>query len=110
MKQTLALFLLAAAALSAACSNDDNTGLEGQGRLRIVHVSPDDVPELAAPDGCPRTHDELANVSWARMSGMVPSHPQCDLPGSRSRVSVAELARHAEDWPGVPRGRASDDR
>ena len=41
MKQTLALFLLAAAALSAACSNDDNTGLEGQGRLRIVHVSPD---------------------------------------------------------------------
>lgn len=41
MKRTLALFLLAAAALSAACSNDDNTGLEGQGRLRIVHVSPD---------------------------------------------------------------------
>jgi len=32
MKRTLALFLLTAAALSAACSNDDNTGLEGQGR------------------------------------------------------------------------------
>jgi hypothetical protein len=41
MKRTLALFLLAAAALSAACSDDDNTGLEGQGRLRIVHASPD---------------------------------------------------------------------
>ena len=41
MKRTLAFFLLAAVALSAACSNDGNTGIEGQGRLRIVHVSPD---------------------------------------------------------------------
>ena len=41
MKRTLVLFLLAAAALSAACSDDGNTAPEGQGRLRIVHVSPD---------------------------------------------------------------------
>jgi hypothetical protein len=41
----LVLFLLAAAALSAACNSDDNTAPEGQGRLRIVHVSPD-APDL----------------------------------------------------------------
>jgi hypothetical protein len=41
MKRTFVLFLLAAAALSAACSDDGNTTPEGQGRLRIVHVSPD---------------------------------------------------------------------
>ncbi|HTG49112.1 MAG TPA: DUF4397 domain-containing protein [Gemmatimonadales bacterium] len=41
MKRTLVLFFLAAAALSAACSDDGNTAPEGQGRLRIVHVSPD---------------------------------------------------------------------
>ena len=41
MKRTLVMFLLAAAALSAACSDDGNTTTEGQGRLRIVHVSPD---------------------------------------------------------------------
>ena len=45
MKRTLVLLLLAAAALSGACSDDDNTAPEGQGRLRIVHASPD-APDL----------------------------------------------------------------
>ena len=39
------MLLLAAAALSGACSDDDNTAPERQGRLRIVHASPD-APDL----------------------------------------------------------------
>ena len=44
MKRTLLTFLLAAAALSAACGDSNST--TGAGRLRVVHVSPD-APELA---------------------------------------------------------------
>ena len=45
MKRTLGLLLLAAAALSVACS--DSTGTpKGGGRLRFVHVSPD-APDLS---------------------------------------------------------------
>jgi hypothetical protein len=45
MKRTLLMFLLAAAGLSAACGDETNS-TSGEGRLRIVHVSPD-APELA---------------------------------------------------------------
>lgn len=40
MKRTFGLLLLAAAALSAGCS-DSNDSSTGEGRLRFVHVSPD---------------------------------------------------------------------
>jgi len=57
--------LFAASALNAACSDDDNTGPEGEARVRVVHASPDapdvdvllndaevlgDVPYLTASD------------------------------------------------------------
>lgn len=45
MKRTLGLLLLAAAALSAACSDSTDTP-KGAGRLRFVHVSPD-APNLS---------------------------------------------------------------
>jgi len=42
MKLKLLSLLLAATALSAACSDDDdNTGPEGEARVRVVHASPD---------------------------------------------------------------------
>ena len=44
MRRTLFPLLIAAAALSAGCS-DDNTSPQGEGHLRIVHVSPD-APDL----------------------------------------------------------------
>ena len=65
MKQKLLRLLCAATALTAACSDDDNTGLDGEARVRVVHASPDapdvdvlvddaevldDVPYLTASD------------------------------------------------------------
>ena len=66
MKLKFLTLLLAAGALTAACSDDDaNTGPEGEARLRVVHASPDapdvdvllddaevlgDVPYLTASD------------------------------------------------------------
>jgi hypothetical protein len=44
MRRTFVPLLIAAAALSAACS-DDNNSPQGEGRLRVVHVSPD-APDL----------------------------------------------------------------
>jgi hypothetical protein len=44
MRRTLFPLLIAAAALSAGCS-DDNSSPQGDGRLRIVHASPD-APDL----------------------------------------------------------------
>ena len=42
MKLKFLTLLLAAGALTAACSDDDdNTGLEGGARVRVVHASPD---------------------------------------------------------------------
>src|SRR3954452_20792486 len=64
MKLKLLTLLLAATAMTAACSDDnDNTAPEGEARVRVVHASPDapnvdvlvddakvlsDVPYLAA--------------------------------------------------------------
>jgi hypothetical protein len=66
MNRKFLTVLLAAAALSAACGDDDdNTGPDGEARVRVVHASPDapdvdvlvddsevlgDVPYLAASD------------------------------------------------------------
>ena len=42
MKLKFLTLLLAASALTAACSDDDdNTGPEGEARVRVVHASPD---------------------------------------------------------------------
>lgn len=65
MKLKFLTLLLAATAMTAACSDDDNTGPEGEARVRVVHASPDapdvdvlvdeaevlsDVPYLAASE------------------------------------------------------------
>ena len=65
MKLKFLTLLFAASALNAACSDDDNTGPEGEARVRVVHASPDapdvdvllndaevlgDVPYLTASD------------------------------------------------------------
>ena len=41
MKRSYLTLLLAAAVLTGACSDDDNTGPEGEARIRVVHASPD---------------------------------------------------------------------
>ena len=41
MKLKFLTLLFAASALIAACSDDDNTGPEGEARVRVVHASPD---------------------------------------------------------------------
>ena len=57
MKLKFLTLLFAASALNAACSDDDNTGPEGEARVRVVHASPDspDVDVLLndaeVPDG-----------------------------------------------------------
>ena len=65
MKLKFLPLLFVASALNAACSDDDNTGPEGEARVRVVHASPDapdvdvllndadvlgDVPYLTASD------------------------------------------------------------
>jgi hypothetical protein len=65
MKLRFLSLMLAASALTAACGDDDNTGPEGEARVRVVHASPDapdvdvlvddaevlgDVPYLTASD------------------------------------------------------------
>ena len=41
MKLKFLALLLAAVTLTGACSDDDNTGPDGQARVRVVHASPD---------------------------------------------------------------------
>jgi hypothetical protein len=41
MKRKFLALLLAAAALTGACDDDDNTGPDGEARVRVVHASPD---------------------------------------------------------------------
>jgi hypothetical protein len=41
MKRNIFGLLLAVTALTAACSDDDNTGPDGEARVRVVHASPD---------------------------------------------------------------------
>jgi hypothetical protein len=41
MKLKMLTLLLAATAMTAACSDDDNTAPQGEARVRVVHASPD---------------------------------------------------------------------
>ncbi len=53
MKLNFLTLLLAATAMTAACDDDDNTGPEGEARVRVVHASPDAPDVDVLVDGSP---------------------------------------------------------
>jgi uncharacterized protein DUF4397 len=68
MKLKLLTLLLATSALTAACSDDDNnTGPDGQARVRVVHASPD----APAVDVLVDNTEALSDVSYLTASDYV---------------------------------------
>ena len=68
MKLKLLTLLLATSALTAACSDDDdNTGPDGQARVRVVHASPD----APAVDVLVDDSKALSDVSYLTASDYV---------------------------------------
>jgi len=78
MKLKLLSLLFAASALTAACSDDDNTGPDGDTRVRVVHASPD------APDVDVQVDDAevLGDVPYLTASGYL------DVPAGDRNLKV----------------------
>ncbi len=71
MNLRLFTLLLAATAVTAACSDDDNTGPDGEARVRIVHASPD----APAVDVLVDDAEVLADVPYRAASGYLEVPP-----------------------------------
>lgn len=71
MNLKLLTLLLAATAVTAACSDDDNTGPDGEARVRVVHASPD----APAVDILVDDAEVLADVPYRAASGYLEVAP-----------------------------------